>query len=169
MNFSAISNPLRPGISFAELATEFQAAKPFPNVVIDNFLADEVAQAVAAEFPEYNGPVWNEYNNAIEVKKANNHWDDHTRVLAAPQEMQVRHIRTELWANNKGQWAYLNQIRGAGITALLTMGRPNGLGGTVPQLVNVAATQVPNAIYAFEGANEVCRRDWDRSIPRDFM
>jgi hypothetical protein len=93
----------------------------------------------------------------VETSKANNHWDDHTRVLAALQEMKVRHIRTELWANNKTQWAYLNQIRGAGITALFTMGRPSGLGGTVPQLVNVAATQVPNAIYAFEGANE-----WDR-------
>ena len=25
------------------------------------------------------------------------------------------------------------------------------------------------SLRAFEGANEVCRRDWDRSIPRDFM
>jgi hypothetical protein len=24
-------------------------------------------------------------------------------------------------------------------------------------------------LRAFEGANEVCRRDWDRSIPRDFL
>jgi hypothetical protein len=24
-------------------------------------------------------------------------------------------------------------------------------------------------LHAWEGANEVCRRDWDRSIPRDFM
>ena len=24
------------------------------------------------------------------------------------------------------------------------------------------------SLRAFEGANEVCRRDWDRSIPRDF-
>ena len=72
---SAIPNPLRPGVSFAELAPEFQAAKPFSHIVIDNFLTDEAAHAVAAEFPQYNGPVWNEYNNAIEVKKAYNHWD----------------------------------------------------------------------------------------------
>jgi hypothetical protein len=24
------------------------------------------------------------------------------------------------------------------------------------------------SMRAFEGANEMCRRDWDRTIPRDF-
>ncbi len=24
------------------------------------------------------------------------------------------------------------------------------------------------SLRAFDGGNEVCRRDWDRSIPRDF-
>jgi Rps23 Pro-64 3,4-dihydroxylase Tpa1-like proline 4-hydroxylase len=75
MTTSAIPSPLRPEISFEALAPSFNAAKPFHFVVIDNFLTDEVARAVAAEFPSYNGPVWNEYNNAIEVKKAYNHWD----------------------------------------------------------------------------------------------
>jgi uncharacterized protein len=28
---------------------------------------------------------------------------------------------------------------------------------------------VQSGLRAFEGANEVCRRDWDRSIPRDFL
>ena len=100
----------------------------------------------------------NGFGIKIETSKANNNWDDHARVISALQELRVRHIRTELWANNKGQWAYLNDIKAkTGATALFTMGRPNGLGGTVPQIVNVAATQVPNVIYAFEGANE-----WDR-------
>jgi len=75
MILSGTHNPLRPGISFAELASEFNAAQPFHHVVIDNFLTEEAALAIAAEFPAYNGPVWNEYNNAIEVKKAYNHWD----------------------------------------------------------------------------------------------
>jgi Rps23 Pro-64 3,4-dihydroxylase Tpa1-like proline 4-hydroxylase len=75
MTSSAIPNPLRPGLSLEDYVTDFQAGKPFHNIVIDNFLSDEVARAVAAEFPAYNGPVWNEYNNAIEVKKAYNHWD----------------------------------------------------------------------------------------------
>jgi hypothetical protein len=25
------------------------------------------------------------------------------------------------------------------------------------------------SLHAWEGENEVCRRDWDRSIPRDFL
>ncbi len=75
MTPTAIPSPLRSGISFDELAQEFQAAKPFHHIVLDNFLRDDVAREVAAEFPAYNGPVWNEYNNAIEVKKAYNHWD----------------------------------------------------------------------------------------------
>jgi hypothetical protein len=25
------------------------------------------------------------------------------------------------------------------------------------------------SLRAFEGASEVCHRDWDRSIPRDFL
>jgi Rps23 Pro-64 3,4-dihydroxylase Tpa1-like proline 4-hydroxylase len=43
--------------------------------VIDNFLLPEVAGQVAAEFPAFHGPVWNEYHNALEFKKAYNHWD----------------------------------------------------------------------------------------------
>ena len=31
------------------------------------------------------------------------------------------------------------------------------------------AFHLEGSLHAFEGANEVCRRDWDRSIPRDFM
>ncbi len=75
MSHPVIENPLRSGISFDDLVADFQAAKPFHHVVIDRFLKDEAVAAVAAEFPAYNGPVWNEYNNAIEVKKAYNHWD----------------------------------------------------------------------------------------------
>lgn len=62
-------------ISFEELAPSFRSASPFSHVVIDNFLTEETATAVAGEFPDFNGPAWNEYNNAIEVKKSCNHWD----------------------------------------------------------------------------------------------
>ena len=31
------------------------------------------------------------------------------------------------------------------------------------------AFQLQGSLRAWEGANEVCRRDWDRSIPRDFL
>jgi hypothetical protein len=69
------TNQATPFRSSDELVSSFRAAKPFSHLVIDNFLADEVASAVANEFPAFDGPVWNEYNNAIEVKKACNHWD----------------------------------------------------------------------------------------------
>ena len=74
MKSSANPSPLNP-ISFDDLVPEFQHAKPFSHLVIDNFLKEEVAHLVANEFPAFDGPVWNEYNNAIEVKKACNHWD----------------------------------------------------------------------------------------------
>ena len=31
------------------------------------------------------------------------------------------------------------------------------------------AFHLEGSLRAFEGANEVCRRDWNRSIPRDLM
>ena len=69
------SSPLRSSISFEELVPGFRSAEPFSHVVIDDFLRLDVAEAVAKEFPSFDGPLWNEYNNAIEVKKACNHWD----------------------------------------------------------------------------------------------
>lgn len=58
------------------LRSDFLAAKPFNHIVIDNFFLPEVAAQLAAEFPKYDSPVWNaHYNNAIEKKKACNHWD----------------------------------------------------------------------------------------------
>lgn len=67
--------PVRSTISFDALVPEFLAAEPFPNIVMDDFLTPEIAATVAGEFPAFDGPLWNEYNNAIEVKKACNHWD----------------------------------------------------------------------------------------------
>jgi 2OG-Fe(II) oxygenase superfamily len=70
-----IQSPVNSSISFEELALNFRIAEPFPHTIIDNFLTSEASAAIAAEFPDFNGPVWNEYNNAIEVKKSCNHWD----------------------------------------------------------------------------------------------
>ena len=85
----------------------------------------------------------------------NNPWNDKSRVMSELRGLGVRHIRTPLFHNNKGQLAYLNTLGQQGITALLTMGRPDGQGGTVPQLVADAAS-VSNAVYEVEGSNE-----WD--------
>jgi uncharacterized protein len=32
-----------------------------------------------------------------------------------------------------------------------------------------SAFPLQGSLRAFEGANEVCRRDWDRSIPQNFL
>lgn len=62
--------------NWRELQTEFLSAAPFNHVVIDNFFTPETVDALIAEFPAYDSSVWNaHYNNAIENKKACNHWD----------------------------------------------------------------------------------------------
>ena len=45
-------------------------AKPFPHVVIDNFLNPEVLDAVLAEFPKPNEIRWQQFDNAREIKLA---------------------------------------------------------------------------------------------------
>jgi len=47
---------------------------PFPHLVLDNFFDDELAHELAADFPDYDSPVWHTYDNAIEVKKTLNNW-----------------------------------------------------------------------------------------------
>src|SRR5215831_2557705 len=69
------SGPVRVNHFSDESITAFRSAEPFNHLVIDDFLTPETADAIAAEFPAFDGPVWNEYNNAIEIKKACNHWD----------------------------------------------------------------------------------------------
>ena len=58
------------------LKDQFLAAEPFNHVVIDDFFTAETVQKLVNEFPAYDSTVWNaHYNNAIENKKACNHWD----------------------------------------------------------------------------------------------
>lgn len=66
---------LQDKVDIESLVPQFNRGEPFRNVVIDNFLREDVAEAVAGEFPAFDGPAWAVYNNAIEVKKALNHWD----------------------------------------------------------------------------------------------
>lgn len=49
--------------------------EPFDHLVIDDFFEDEFARQVAAEFPAFNSPLWYEYDNPLEVKRAQNFWD----------------------------------------------------------------------------------------------
>jgi Rps23 Pro-64 3,4-dihydroxylase Tpa1-like proline 4-hydroxylase len=45
-------------------------AKPFPHVVVDDFLNPEVLDAVLAEFPKPNQIRWQQFDNAREIKLA---------------------------------------------------------------------------------------------------
>ncbi len=93
----------------------------------------------------------------VETSSSQGMYGQRTRVATALRDLGVRHIRTDFFTNNTGQYSYLNMLHNnLGITALLVTGRPDNRGGTVSQLVKDAATKVPNAILAFEGTNE-----WD--------
>lgn len=64
-------------INFNELklaSKNWENAKPFPHIIIDNFFENEIAIKLEKEFPNYNDKVWDNYNNAIEVKRICNNW-----------------------------------------------------------------------------------------------
>ncbi len=61
--------------AFREAARGFKDAEPFPNMYCDGFFKEDVATVLGSEFPEYDSPLWHEYNNAIEVKKVQNDWN----------------------------------------------------------------------------------------------
>jgi Rps23 Pro-64 3,4-dihydroxylase Tpa1-like proline 4-hydroxylase len=59
-----------------ELSRQFLSSEPFNHVIIDNFWNEEFAAQLVEDFPAYESPVWHaHYHNAIEDKKACNHWD----------------------------------------------------------------------------------------------
>jgi hypothetical protein len=62
--------------NWAGLREQFLKAEPFNYIIIDNFWTADVAELLVADYPDYDSPVWNaHYHNAIEDKKACNHWD----------------------------------------------------------------------------------------------
>lgn len=63
-------------INFAELRDKYVNAKPFPHIVIDNFLDEEFCEKLADNFPDHNADFWLKYNNPIEKKLLYNHLDD---------------------------------------------------------------------------------------------
>ena len=61
---------------YDKLSKEFQEAKPFRHVVIENFFDEETALKLSTEFPDFNDPkIWSVYNNPIEKKKLTPNWD----------------------------------------------------------------------------------------------
>lgn len=55
-----------------ELAESYKNAKPFPHIVIDNFLRDDVADESNSVFPQEPTDKWHRYHNPLEVKYAYN-------------------------------------------------------------------------------------------------
>ena len=56
-------------------AGSFSTAEPFPHIVLDDFLADEVISQICRDFVEYDDYAWYTYSNSIENKKALNNWN----------------------------------------------------------------------------------------------
>lgn len=64
-------------LNYQKIQNNFNAwhtAKPFPYAVVDDFFPVAIANELADEFPDFNSPVWHEYNNPIEIKKVSNIW-----------------------------------------------------------------------------------------------
>jgi len=49
---------------------------PFDHCIIDNFFQKKIAVQLESEFPKFDSHKWHNYNNALEVKKTCNNWND---------------------------------------------------------------------------------------------
>lgn len=68
-------NPLGNQIDIPSMRRQFLESGPFNHVILDDFLEADLASTIADEFPSFEDSAWRIYNNAIEVKKLQNHWD----------------------------------------------------------------------------------------------
>jgi hypothetical protein len=75
-----------------EMSKEFQNARPFNYIVLDNFLENDVALKLAAEFPNFDAEnIWYEYENPLEIKKATNNWN----VFPAVTYQYFKHVLSD--------------------------------------------------------------------------
>lgn len=63
-----------PSIDMGYLAEGFTTNRPFPHIVIDDFLAPDVASAMYEVFPDHREDFWNVYANPLENKLTCNDW-----------------------------------------------------------------------------------------------
>jgi Rps23 Pro-64 3,4-dihydroxylase Tpa1-like proline 4-hydroxylase len=54
---------------------QYKLGQPFPHIVIDNFLKEEIAYKLFDEFPSIDAENMKSYKNDIEIKKLSNSWD----------------------------------------------------------------------------------------------
>lgn len=81
-------------------------------------------------------------------------WGQHDRILWALKTIGASFIRSEIYAGNKGQVAWLNQLASNGVRTNMIMQDPAMKNATPEQLVNLIASSMPNACHSMEGANE---------------
>ncbi len=62
-------------INFKILNEEYINNKPFPHIVIDNFLKENICKQIEKSFPNHNEDFWLKYNNPVERKLLYNHLD----------------------------------------------------------------------------------------------
>ena len=53
----------------------FNKGRPFPHVIIDNFLKNKIAKKIEKEFPKFTDKELHEYRNYCEIKKSTNLWN----------------------------------------------------------------------------------------------
>lgn len=86
----------------APLRPEYQAARPFPHVVIDGLFDDELLAAVLADFPRPGDIPWREFQSATEKKLG---WEHTT-----PLRPNLREFLIEM--NAPGMLQFLQQLTG---------------------------------------------------------
>jgi len=62
----------------------FNKGRPFPHVIIDNFLKNKIAKKIKKNFPNYNNKQLWVYKNYCEIKKATDNWN-----LFPPESYQL--------------------------------------------------------------------------------
>jgi Rps23 Pro-64 3,4-dihydroxylase Tpa1-like proline 4-hydroxylase len=86
----------------SELSPRYAAASPFPHVVIDGILPEDVINDLIATYPGHEGATWDEYSDRLQVKLA----------LADEAQMPTphRHIMQQL--NGQVFVGFLEQLTG---------------------------------------------------------
>ena len=108
-DFGAPGDPERPAVDIdslerdaAKLNEVYLSARPFPHIVMDNFLYPDAAQSIIDEYPSLNSQEWNNYLHANERKFSN------TQAPTWPEPLQS--VLTELQSDRFV--AFLSRLTG---------------------------------------------------------
>jgi Rps23 Pro-64 3,4-dihydroxylase Tpa1-like proline 4-hydroxylase len=69
------SSPFISGIARLSASNSYHTAMPFKHLILDDFFAEEVASAIAKDFPSEDHVAWKRYLNPLENKFLTNSWD----------------------------------------------------------------------------------------------